>query len=79
MLWLGWLGAIDCRIDQLTRAPNWEFFAWLRRGAVAELGALTAEAFEARRVTLLKRSLLGIQEQIDWRGGAPSLPSSRFS
>ena len=66
MLELGRLGATDWRIDQLTRAPNWEFFAWLRRGAVVEFGALPAEALEAHRVTLLKRSLLETQEQIDW-------------
>ena len=66
MLELGWLGATDWRIDQLTRASNWEFFAWLRRGAVGQLAALPTEALEARRVTLLKRSLLEIQEQIDW-------------
>ncbi len=66
MLELGRLGATDWRIDRLTQTPNWEFFVWLRRGAVAQIGALTAACVETRRVTLLKRSLLEIQEQIDW-------------
>ena len=66
LLELGRLGATDWRVDQLTRTPGWEFFVWLRRGALAQIGALPVEALDARRVVLLKRSLLETQEQVDW-------------
>ncbi len=74
MLELGRLRVIDWRVDQLTRTLNWEFFAWLRRGAMAELGALPVETLDARRVAMLKRCMLETQEQIDWLlAGEPDL------
>jgi hypothetical protein len=73
LLELARLGRTDWQIERVTEAMGCEFFAWLRRGGMAA-AALPAEAFAARRMTLLKRTMLEARAQIDWLlAGEPEL------
>jgi SAM-dependent methyltransferase len=74
LLELARIGETDWQPERVTPTMGWEFFAWLRRGAQARIGTMSDEALNARRVTLLKRSLLETQAQIDWLlAGEPEL------
>jgi hypothetical protein len=74
LLELARLGRTDWQIERVTEAVGCEFFAWLRRGGMAAAAALPAEAFAARRMTLLKRTMLEARAQIDWLlAGEPEL------
>jgi predicted SAM-dependent methyltransferase len=74
LLDLAWLGETDWRVERTTPASGCEFFAWLRRGGMAAAAALSAEAFNARRLDLLKLTLLEQRAQIDWLlAGEPTL------
>jgi 2-polyprenyl-3-methyl-5-hydroxy-6-metoxy-1,4-benzoquinol methylase len=74
LLELARLGQTDWQVERATEAVGCEFFAWLRRGGIAAAAALPAEAFAARRMTLLKRTLLETRAQIDWLlAGEPEL------
>ncbi|HME27298.1 MAG TPA: methyltransferase domain-containing protein [Acetobacteraceae bacterium] len=66
LLELARLGETDWRAERVTPTQGCEFFAWLRRGGRAHAAALSAEELAARRMTLLKRTLLETQAQIDW-------------
>jgi hypothetical protein len=69
LLELAQLGQTDWRVERIMPTECCEFFAWLRRGAAA----LSVEEVAARRMMLLKRTLLA-QAQIDWLlGGDPEL------
>jgi predicted SAM-dependent methyltransferase len=65
LLELARLGEIDWRVECVRPTAGWEFFAWLRRGAIADVQAMPEEVFNSRRVALLKRALLETQAQID--------------
>jgi SAM-dependent methyltransferase len=74
ILELARLGRTDWQIERVTEAVGCEFFAWLRRGGMDTAAALPAEAFAARRMTLLKRTLVEARAQIDWLlAGEPAL------
>ena len=74
LLELARLGETDWRVERTTEAAGCEFFAWLRRDGNAMAAALSEEAFAARRLALLKRTLLETRAQIDWLlAGEPEL------
>ena len=66
LLELGRIGKIDWRILRIMPDMGLEFFAWLRRGAAVTVRSMSVEELNGRRMTLLKRTLLETQEQIDW-------------
>ena len=66
LLELGRLGIVDWKIEKIVANSGWEFFAWLRRGAVAQPATMPVEELDRRRMALLKRTLLETQAQIDW-------------
>jgi GT2 family glycosyltransferase/2-polyprenyl-3-methyl-5-hydroxy-6-metoxy-1,4-benzoquinol methylase len=66
LLELARLDETDWRVNRITEAAGCEFFAWLRRGGKATAAALSDEALAARRLALLKRTLLETRAQIDW-------------
>jgi SAM-dependent methyltransferase len=66
LLELGRLGETDWQVERVKATAGWEFFAWLRRGAGARIGSMSAEELDRQRVALLKRSLLETQAQIDY-------------
>jgi SAM-dependent methyltransferase len=66
LLELARLGETDWQVERTTPASGCEFFAWLRRGGIARVTALSAGEMAAQRMTLLKRTLLETREQIDW-------------
>jgi SAM-dependent methyltransferase len=73
LLELAELGYTDWRVDRSTETTGCEFFAWLRRDGTAPV-TQRREAFAARRLTLLKRTLLEARAQIDWLlAGEPEL------
>ena len=78
LLELARLGETDWLVDRITPATGCEFYVWLRRGGQAVAAALTAAQIDARRLALLKRTLLQTREQIDFflTGGAAR---SRFA
>jgi SAM-dependent methyltransferase len=77
ILELARLGDTDWQVDRIGEAKGCEFFAWLRRGGKAAAAALEANELNARRMVLMKRSLLEIQTQIKWLlAGEPGLSSS---
>jgi SAM-dependent methyltransferase len=65
LLELARLGEIDWRVERVAPTAGWEFFAWLRRGAIADVQAMQEAVFNSSRVALLKRTLLETQAQID--------------
>jgi SAM-dependent methyltransferase len=74
MLEIARLGETDWQVERTTPAAGCEFFAWLRRGGAASAAALSAEELNARRLMLLKRTLLETRAQIDWLvAGEPAL------
>lgn len=77
LLDLARLGKTDWRVERTTPAENCEFFAWLRRGGMAAVASLPAADFSARRLDLLKRTLLETRAQIDWLlAGEPGLAAA---
>jgi hypothetical protein len=66
LLELARLGETDWRVDRITEAIGCEFFVWLKRGGEAQMAALSADELAARRMTLLRKTLLETQAQIDW-------------
>jgi SAM-dependent methyltransferase len=64
LLELARLGETDWRIDRITAATGCEFFAWLRRGGAAAAASLSADDLNARRLLLLKQSMLEVGSQI---------------
>jgi SAM-dependent methyltransferase len=60
------LKVTDWRVDWIGRASGCEFHAWLRRGGEEAAAALTEIEINERRLTLLKRTLSEIKEQIDF-------------
>jgi hypothetical protein len=76
LLELARLGKTDWQIQRATPALGCEFHAWLGRGGKAVASALSQSALNARRLDLLKQSLLQIRDQIDFLvGGDPLLDS----
>jgi hypothetical protein len=74
LLELAGLGATDWRVESITPANGCEFFAWLRRGGGAAASSLTETDLAARRLSLLKQTLLDTKAQIDWLiAGEPTL------
>ena len=74
LLDLAWLGRTDWRVERITGADGCEFFCWLRRGGRAAAAALGDTALSARRLALLKQTLIEGRAQIDWLlAGAPGL------
>jgi SAM-dependent methyltransferase len=74
LLELARLGATDLRVESITPANGCEFFAWLRRGGGAAASSLTETDLAARRLSLLKQTLLDTKAQIDWlMAGEPTL------
>lgn len=74
LLELARLGKTDWRIQRATPAMGCEFHAWLRRGGKAAASVLSQSELNARRLALLKQSLLQTREQIDFLlAGDPSL------
>ena len=74
LLELARLGKTDWRIERTTESEGCEFYAWLRRGGKAAAAARSPEALQARRMGLLKRTLLEARAQIDWLlAGEPEL------
>jgi hypothetical protein len=61
---LAWLGETDWRVERITPARGCEFLAWLRRGGCQTAQALPTGDLAARRLDLLKRTLLETNEQI---------------
>ena len=78
MLELAFLGKTDWQIERVTPATGCEFYAWLRRGGKAAAATLSQPELDARRLGLLKLSLLQIREQIDFMvAGHPSVSKFR--
>jgi hypothetical protein len=74
LLELARLGETDWGIERTTAAKGCEFFAWLRRGGLVAAASLTQTELAARRLGLLKRTLLETHAQINWLlMGEPSL------
>jgi hypothetical protein len=74
LLELARLGETDWRVERITPPEGCEFFAWLRRGGGAHIAALSVEDISTQRMTLLKRTLLETQAQIEWLlAGEPEL------
>lgn len=74
ILELARLGETDWQVERTTEATGCEFYTWLRRGGRAAAAALSGEVLAARRLALLKRTLLETQAQIDWLlAGEPEL------
>ena len=74
LLELARLDRTDWRIERTTEAVGCEFYAWLRRGGKAVAAALSPAALQAKRLGLLKRTLLETRAQIDWLlAGEPEL------
>lgn len=74
LLELAWLGRTDWRVERITGADGCEFFCWLRRGGRAAAAALSGPALAARRLALLKQTLIESRAQIDWLlAGEPEL------
>jgi SAM-dependent methyltransferase len=66
LLELARLKVTDWRVDWIGGASGCEFHAWLRRGGEQAAAALTELEFNERRLTLLKRTLSEMKEQIDF-------------
>ncbi len=66
LLELARLGKTDWQIQRVTPATGCEFYAWLCRGGKATAAALSQSEVNARRLALLKQSLLEAREQIDF-------------
>jgi predicted SAM-dependent methyltransferase len=66
MFELARLGETDWQIQHISPSTGCEFHVWLCRGGKAEAAALCAEDVSARRLALLKRSLLDARDQIDF-------------
>lgn len=74
LLELARLGETDWRVERATPADGCEFYAWLRRGGGAYAASLSVETFNARRMALLKQSLLETLTQVEWLlSGEPEL------
>ena len=74
LLELAQLAETDWRIERITGANGCEFFAWLSRGGAAAVRSLTDAELAAKRLALLKNTLLEIKEQTDWLlAGEPGL------
>jgi len=74
LLELARVGHTDWRVESATPAKGCEFYAWLRRGGLASSESMTQEQLSARRLTLLKRTLIEAQAQINWLiAGEPEL------
>jgi len=65
LLELEGLSFTDWCVERNTEAVGGEFFVWLRRSGKAQ-AAQPNEVLAARRLTLLKRTLLETRAQIDW-------------
>jgi GT2 family glycosyltransferase len=80
LLELARLGKTDWQIQRITPAIGCEFHAWLRRGGHAAAAALSQSELNARRMVLLKRSLLETRDQIDYLiAGDPTLSDARLA
>jgi hypothetical protein len=66
LLELARLGETDWRVERIGPAKDCEFFAWLRRGGRAFAASFTEADLAAKRLGLLKRTLLETKAQIDW-------------
>jgi len=64
LLELARIGETERLVDRITPTVGCEFYAWLRRGGRAA-AALTVRELQARRLELLKRTLIETREQID--------------
>jgi hypothetical protein len=74
MLELARLGETEWRVESITRASGCEFFAWLRNGGRVAAASLTETDLAAKRLSLLKRTLVETKAQIDWLlAGEPTL------
>jgi SAM-dependent methyltransferase len=74
MLELARIGETDWLVERITPATGCEFYVWLRRGGRAATAALSMAEFAARRLALLKRTLLETREQIEMLlAGEPDL------
>jgi GT2 family glycosyltransferase/predicted SAM-dependent methyltransferase len=76
LLELARIGETDWRVDRITPAIGCEFYAWLRRGGRAA-AAVSAPELQARRLALLKRTLIETREQIDRLVYQPATPAER--
>lgn len=71
------LGKTDWKIDRITGAEGCEFFAWLRRGGAAWAASITIVDLNARRLGLLKRTMIETRAQIDWLlAGEPEIATT---
>jgi tetratricopeptide (TPR) repeat protein len=66
ILELARLGVTDWRVERIGSAVGCEFHAWLRRGGAESAAALTAPELDAKRLALLKHTLLEAKEQIEF-------------
>jgi hypothetical protein len=66
LLELARLKKTDWQIQRITPAMGCEFHAWLRRGGGAATAAMSQSVLNARRLDLLKQSLLQTRQQIDF-------------
>jgi predicted SAM-dependent methyltransferase len=76
LLELARLRLIDWRVDRLGPAIGCEFHAWLRRGGQDAVFALSEDRFTARRLELLKNTLLDAKEQIGFLAPAQESASA---
>ena len=66
MLELARLEKTDWQIARATPAMGCEFHAWLKRGGKASAAISSHEELNARRMELLKKTLLELREQVDY-------------
>jgi SAM-dependent methyltransferase len=73
------LGQTDWQVQHVSPAMGFEFHVRLIRGGKAAAAALTAHEVNTRRLTLLKRTLSEMREQIDFFSTQRRMPSYRQS
>jgi len=66
MLELAWLGKTDWYVERITSASGCEFLTWLRRGGRDRAISLSDSELAAKRLSLLKQTLLETKEQVDF-------------
>jgi predicted SAM-dependent methyltransferase len=72
MLELAWLGKTDWYVEDVTAANGCEFLTWLRRGGLARARSLSDSELAAKRLLLLKQTVIEMKEQVDFFVGAPA-------
>lgn len=66
LLELARLGKTDWCIQEISPANGCEFYVWLRRGGTDQAANMSAQAFNAQRLSLQRQILIELRDQIDF-------------